>query len=396
MVLVALAVLLALLPQPEAAAADGPGGASVEVARLYDEAARATETYEKGRRAAAGQRALAGRLQRKLALKRRELAVLNDRMGEVARAQYRAGGSVGLTARLLLGDDIDEVMRAERLARQADRAVNRLMERTREAERRLAEAEARARAAWQDLDARRKRLATIKRGIEVRLVRAQWRLQAESDERVAAGRCAGGGGAVGVLGGVSAVGGAGGAGGVRGVRGVRGGPRLLQPPLGEGAAGLRGAGGGGAASAAARQAARLGGARGWVAPVEGYALSAGFHRAGAHWAHRHTGQDFAVAVGTPVRSVGAGRVHSVSCGGAFGIQVVVRHAGGWFSQYAHLAAPGVVTGQPVVAGQVIGRSGNTGNSTGPHLHFEVRLTPYMGSAVDPVRWLGEHGVRLRG
>ncbi len=386
----ALAVLLALLPQPEAAAADGPGGASVEVARLYDEAARATETYERGRRAAAGQRALAGRLQRKLALKRRELAVLNDRMGEVARAQYRTGGSVGLTARLLLGDDVDEVMRAERLARQADRAVNRLMERTREAERRLVEAEARARAAWQDLDARRKRLATIKRGIEARLVRAQWRLQAEADERVAAGRCAGGGGAAGVLGGVGAVGGAGGMGGAGGW------PPLLQPPLGEGAVGARGAGGGGAASAPARQAARLGGVRGWVAPVEGYALSAGFHRAGAHWAHRHTGQDFAVVVGTPVRSVGAGRVHSVSCGGAFGIQVVVRHAGGWYSQYAHLAAPGVVTGQPVVAGQVIGRSGNTGNSTGPHLHFEVRLTPYMGSAVDPVRWLGEHGVRLGG
>lgn len=128
--------------------------------------------------------------------------------------------------------------------------------------------------------------------------------------------------------------------------------------------------------------------------MEGYALSAGFHRAGAHWARRHTGQDFAVAVGTPVRSIGAGRVRSVTCGGAFGIEVVVRHAGGWHSQYAHLAAPAVSPGQPVVAGQVIGRSGNTGNSTGPHLHFEVRLTPHMGSAVDPVRWLGEHGVRL--
>ncbi|RST17865.1 peptidoglycan DD-metalloendopeptidase family protein [Streptomyces sp. WAC05374] len=277
MVLVALAVLLALLPLP-AAAADGPGGAATEVARLYDEAARATEAYERGRRAAAAQRAVAGRLQRELVLKRRELAVLNDRMGEVARAQYRAGGSLGLTARLLMADDPDEAMLAERLARQADRAVNRLMERTRAAERRLARAEGDARVAWRDLDVRGKRLAAIRRG--------------------------------------------------------------------------------------------------------------------AHWARRHTGQDFAVAVGTPVRSIGAGRVQSVNCGGAFGIEVVVRHSGGWYSQYAHLAVPGVSPGQPVVAGQPIGRSGNTGNSTGPHLHFEVRITPYMGSAVDPVRWLGEHGVRL--
>ncbi|MEU0669044.1 M23 family metallopeptidase [Streptomyces lavendulocolor] len=361
MLFVALAVLLALLPQPSAAAAEGPGGTAGEVARLYDEAARATETYERGRLAAAGQHALAGRLQRQLVLKRRELALLNDRMGEVARAQYRAGGSVGLTARLLLGDDVDEVMRAERLARQADRAVNRLMERTREAERRLARAEAAARAAWQDLDARRKRLATIRVGIEARLERAQRRLQAEADRRVAAGRCA--------------VGDAGG---------------------GAGAVAATGAGGGSGAGAVEAVGPDAGGARGWVAPVEGYALSAGFHRAGAHWAHRHTGQDFAVDVGTPVRSIGTGRVRSVSCGGAFGIEVVVRHAGGWYSQYAHLAAPVVTPGQPVATGQVIGRSGNTGNSTGPHLHFEVRLTPYMGSAVDPVRWLGEHGVRLGG
>ncbi|MER7109134.1 M23 family metallopeptidase [Streptomyces sp. NPDC000229] len=372
MVLVALAVLLALLPQPAAAAADGPGGAAAEVARLYDEAARATERYEQGRRAAAAQRALAGRLQHELALKRRELAVLNDRMGEVARAQYRTGGSAGLAARLLLGDDADEVMRAERLARQADRAVNRLMERTREAERRLTLAEGEARTAWHDLDVRRKGLATIRRGIEARLERAQWRLQAEADRRVAAGRCGGG---TGVRTGVGGVGGA----QVRGEADGAGGARV------EGEVGV-GAGPG--------QARRVGEGRGWVAPVEGYVLSAGFHRAGAHWAHRHTGQDFAVAVGTPVRAIGAGRVRSVSCGGAFGIEVVVRHAGGWHSQYAHLSAPGVSPGQPVAAGQVIGWSGNTGNSTGPHLHFEVRLTPYMGSAVDPVRWLAEHGVRL--
>ncbi len=99
-------------------------------------------------------------------------------------------------------------------------------------------------------------------------------------------------------------------------------------------------------------------------------------------------------VGTPVRSVGSGRVVKVSCGGAFGIQVVVQHAGGYYTQYAHLAAVAVDQGDRVRAGQWVGQSGSTGNSTGPHLHFEVRVTPEMGSALDPVRWLSERGVSL--
>ncbi len=99
-------------------------------------------------------------------------------------------------------------------------------------------------------------------------------------------------------------------------------------------------------------------------------------------------------IGTPVRSVGAGRVVKVSCGGAFGIEVVVKHAGGYYTQYAHLAAVTVDQGERVAAGQWVGQSGTTGNSTGPHLHFEVRLTPQLGSGVDPREWLATRGVRL--
>jgi murein DD-endopeptidase MepM/ murein hydrolase activator NlpD len=132
----------------------------------------------------------------------------------------------------------------------------------------------------------------------------------------------------------------------------------------------------------------------WVAPVEIYQLSAGFGSAGTRWSHRHTGQDFAVPVGTPVRAVGAGRVVSVSCGGPFGIQIVLRHPDGYFTQYAHLASVAVGPGESVTTGQWIGRSGTTGNSTGPHLHFEVRVVPEYGSAVDPVPWLAERGVPL--
>jgi murein DD-endopeptidase MepM/ murein hydrolase activator NlpD len=87
-------------------------------------------------------------------------------------------------------------------------------------------------------------------------------------------------------------------------------------------------------------------------------------------------------------------VVKVSCGGAFGIEVVLRHPDGYYTQYAHLAAVTVDQGERVVPGQWIGQSGTTGNSTGPHLHFEVRVTPELGSGVDPVPWLLKHGVRL--
>ncbi len=130
----------------------------------------------------------------------------------------------------------------------------------------------------------------------------------------------------------------------------------------------------------------------WVAPVEPVELSAGFGSDGSRWANRHTGQDFAVPVGTPVRAAGAGRVVRVSCGGAFGIQIVVEHPGGYCTQYAHLSAVTVDEGDRVATGQRIGRSGTTGNSTGPHLHFEVRTTPETGSAVDPLPWLAARGV----
>ncbi|MFE0057007.1 M23 family metallopeptidase, partial [Streptomyces sp. NPDC059003] len=94
------------------------------------------------------------------------------------------------------------------------------------------------------------------------------------------------------------------------------------------------------------------------------------------------------------RAAGAGRVERVACGGGFGIEVVVRHPNGYYTQYAHLAAVTVDQGEQVRTGQWLGQAGTTGNSTGPHLHFEVRLTPDLGSGVDPEKWLAEHGVKL--
>ncbi|MFF3445904.1 transglycosylase family protein [Streptomyces sp. NPDC002667] len=131
-----------------------------------------------------------------------------------------------------------------------------------------------------------------------------------------------------------------------------------------------------------------------VAPVHA-ATGTPYHAAGSHWSKGyHTGVDFPVPTGTSVAAVAAGHVVSAGWGGSFGYQVVIRHADGRYTQYGHLSAIAVKDGQSVVAGQRIGRSGSTGNSTGPHLHFEVRTGPGFGSDVDPVAYLRAGGVRI--
>jgi murein DD-endopeptidase MepM/ murein hydrolase activator NlpD len=131
-----------------------------------------------------------------------------------------------------------------------------------------------------------------------------------------------------------------------------------------------------------------------VAPVNA-ATGTPYHAAGSSWSKGyHTGVDFPVPTGTSVKAVAAGHVVSAGWGGSFGYQVVIRHADGRYTQYAHLSAISVKAGQSVVGGQRIGRSGSTGNSTGPHLHFEVRTGPGFGTDVDPVAYLRAGGVRI--
>ncbi|MGW3632734.1 M23 family metallopeptidase, partial [Streptomyces sp. NPDC005122] len=142
----------------------------------------------------------------------------------------------------------------------------------------------------------------------------------------------------------------------------------------------------------AAKAAQAAGA-GYTLPVEGAAIGTGYKVPGSMWSSGyHTGVDFVVPTGTTVRSVAAGTVVSAGWGGAYGNQVVVQHADGRYSQYAHLSALSVSAGQTVTAGQRLGLSGATGNVTGPHLHFEIRTTPVYGSDVDPVAYLRAHGV----
>ncbi|WP_055564752.1 transglycosylase family protein [Streptomyces atriruber] len=144
----------------------------------------------------------------------------------------------------------------------------------------------------------------------------------------------------------------------------------------------------------AKNAAPRASAPGAVAPVAA-SPSTPYRAAGGSWSKGyHTGVDFPVSTGTSVKAVAAGRVVSAGWGGSYGYQVVIRHGDGKYSQYGHLSALSVKAGQQVGAGQRIARSGSTGNSTGPHLHFEVRTGPGFGSDIDPLAYLRARGVRI--
>ncbi|SDP70238.1 LysM domain-containing protein [Streptomyces sp. cf386] len=134
---------------------------------------------------------------------------------------------------------------------------------------------------------------------------------------------------------------------------------------------------------------------GFSAPLSTAAVGTAYKVAGSMWSSGyHTGVDFSAATGTPLKAVGAGTVVSAGWGGAYGNQVVIQLADGYYAQYAHLSSLSVSAGQTVTAGQQIGLSGATGNVTGPHLHFEIRTTPDYGSDVDPVAYLRSKGVAI--
>jgi murein DD-endopeptidase MepM/ murein hydrolase activator NlpD len=127
-----------------------------------------------------------------------------------------------------------------------------------------------------------------------------------------------------------------------------------------------------------------------VLPTTGYRLTAHFGQAGGRWARNHTGLDLAAPLGTPVRSVMAGEVIQAAYEGAYGRQVKVRHSDGTVTSYSHMSEFDVSVGDMVTAGDQVGAIGMTGNTTGPHLHFEV--LPGGGSPIDPEPWLRDHGV----
>jgi len=120
-------------------------------------------------------------------------------------------------------------------------------------------------------------------------------------------------------------------------------------------------------------------------PIKDGKITTAYKKKGKMWSKGyHSGIDMAVPVGTEVIAVADGKIESANWGKSYGIQAVQKVAGGWVI-YAHLSELDVKSGQEVKKGQKIGKSGNTGNSSGPHLHFEMRdnIRWSAGTDIDP-------------
>ncbi len=129
---------------------------------------------------------------------------------------------------------------------------------------------------------------------------------------------------------------------------------------------------------------------GWVNPMPGASTTSCY---GMRWGAMHAGIDLAMPANTPIHAAAAGTV--VEAGWAYsgyGISVVIDHGNGYLTHYAHQNRTAVSVGQHVSAGEVIGYEGSTGDSTGPHLHFEVHNG--LWNQIDPAPWMRARGVDL--
>lgn len=146
-------------------------------------------------------------------------------------------------------------------------------------------------------------------------------------------------------------------------------------------------------AAGARRQARVIAANTWQLPVTAgaYHLTSRFGECSALWSRCHTGLDFAAPDGTPIHAVAAGTITEVGYAGAYGNRTIMTTGDGTDLWYCHQSATSVQAGDQVVAGQVIGAVGSTGNTTGPHLHLEVRPNPKV--PVDPFAALVAHGLQ---
>jgi murein DD-endopeptidase MepM/ murein hydrolase activator NlpD len=127
----------------------------------------------------------------------------------------------------------------------------------------------------------------------------------------------------------------------------------------------------------------------WVIPMKGAAITSCY---GPRWGTLHAGIDFALPAGTPVRAAFGGTVTKAGdVGDGYGISVFVDHGNGYLTHYAHLSTAKVGVGDKVAAGETIGLEGSTGDSTGPHLHFEVHQGQ-MWNQIDPAPFLRARGI----
>ena len=122
--------------------------------------------------------------------------------------------------------------------------------------------------------------------------------------------------------------------------------------------------------------------RGWPVPYDIARISSDF--GAPRGSSRHQGLDLTAPKGTKVRATADGRVIFAGKSGAFGRLVVIQHSGGYETRYAHLKSIEVKRGRKLKRGTVIGTVGKSGNATGFHLHYEVRL---QGTPVNPRSYL---------
>lgn len=130
-------------------------------------------------------------------------------------------------------------------------------------------------------------------------------------------------------------------------------------------------------------------AQNWVFPAGGGRSTSGY---GWRWGRMHNGIDVAGPVGTPIYAASSGTVIKVSSSGSCGRQIYIEHWNGEVTRYCHLNTIGVSEGERVGPGQTIGGMGNTGRSTGPHLHFEVYPSGIDGQTTNPTPWLNAKGL----
>ena len=126
----------------------------------------------------------------------------------------------------------------------------------------------------------------------------------------------------------------------------------------------------------------------WVLPIKGATFTSGY---GWRWGRMHEGNDFGTPVGTPLASMSTGTVVFAGFQGGYGNKVEIEYWDGTVSVYGHLSSISASVGDRVEPGDIIGLSGNTGHSTGPHLHLEIH--PQGGNAVDPEPWLQRKGLQ---
>jgi len=131
------------------------------------------------------------------------------------------------------------------------------------------------------------------------------------------------------------------------------------------------------------------GSHAWVKPINSYVMTSGF---AWRWGAFHKGQDLATPVGTPVKAMSSGVILFAGWQPSYGNKVEIKYWDGTVSFYAHNSVVKVKKGDIVAPGQVVSLSGNTGHSTGPHLHVEIR--PGGGDPINPVPWFRSHGMPL--